>query len=304
MTLPVTDTTANGQSIEQQPGSISFVVTVTDRLDHAARNLAAIRSRLRDCDEVIVLTSVVPSKQDVPPDRWFAIITIDDATAFVLRAQIPAVCRNEWVVLLEDHAFIEPRTIDSIREAIAANPGIDLIPFLGKNLTSNSPWGYANFLFTFALVWAPIDRPPPFSVVPSAIVRRARLGGSTPLAEGVWELRLIPEIFSEGKIAYANDIFVDHFRPVEFISAIILSFRNARNGAALQRQLGDPFRKIIYEGWFCAGPRPRRLARALASRRHEVPAGSFRRIRVLGYAHLIGNVVGSFFGAGRSGHYL
>jgi hypothetical protein len=115
-------------------------------------------------------------------------------------------------------------------------------------------------------------------------------------------LKLIPGIFSRGKIAYSNDIFIDHFKPVTPLSAVILAFHNARVGAALQRKLGVPVRDIVREGWYCAAPRPQILAKALAGRIQELPGGTFRRIRILGCAHLVGNVVGSFFGAGRSGH--
>src|SRR5207302_1937766 len=137
-------------------------------------------------------------------------------SAFALRAHVPAVCRKEWVVVLEDHALIGPRTIDAVRELIRAKPELDLIPFLAKNLTSVSRWGWANFLYNFAPVWAPLDTPPPFSVVTSAIVRRAKLGHQTPLEEGAWELRVIPGIFSRGETASSNDVFFDHVKPLNF----------------------------------------------------------------------------------------
>jgi hypothetical protein len=206
--------------------------------------------------------------------------------------------------VLEDHAVTGPRTIDAIREMICANPELDLIPFLAKNLTSVSPWGWANFLFNFSLVWAPLHSPPPFSVVTSAVVRRAKLGGETQLDEGAWELRVIPKLFSEGRTASSNDIFFDHVKPLNFRSALAIAFHNSRAGAALQRKLGIPVRNIVYEGWYCAGPRPRLLAAAVAHRMHELPARSLARVRLMGCAHLIGNIVGSFFGGGRSGHKI
>ncbi|PWT84832.1 MAG: hypothetical protein C5B58_04055 [Acidobacteria bacterium] len=282
--------------------SISFVVTATDRLEHAGPNLATLRSKLRGGDEVFVFTCLEAAEGAVPSESWYSVVTVPDATVFALRARIPAVCRNEWIVLLEDHALIEPRAIDSIREVIRSNPDIDLIPFLAKNLSSKSRWGWAVFLYVFALVWTPIDEPPPFSAVTSAVVRRARLGKEVPLDEGLWELKVIPGIFSRGKTAYSNDICIDHFKPVTPLSAVILAFHNARVGAALQRKLGVPVRDIVREGWYCAAPRPQILAKALARRMHELPTGTFQRIRILGCAHLVGNVVGSFFGAGRSGH--
>jgi hypothetical protein len=296
---------ANSPALNQNRDSISFVVTAREELDRAAPTLAALRSQLREDDEVIVLTGCEPAKAaSSAADSWYSVFSFPDATAFALRAQIPAVCRKEWVVLVEDHALVGPRAIDAIRELIHTKPELDLIAFQAKNLTSVSPWGWANFLYTFAPVWAPLDTSPPFSVVTSAIVRRAKLGRETPLEEGAWELRVIPGIFSEGKTASSRDIFFDHVKPLNFTSALTIAFHNARFGAALQRKLGIPLRNIIYEGWYCAGPRPRLLAEAVAHRRKELPARSFERVRLMGCAHLIGNVVGSLFGGGRSGHQI
>jgi len=300
--MPPTEDRIHADSRAEANCSISFVVTATDRLEHAAPNLATLRSRLRDGDEVFVFTSIEDPTPPATKDSGYSVVTVPDATVFALRARIPAICRNEWIVLLEDHALIEPHAIDSIRELIRSKPGIDLIPFLAKNLRSKSRWGWAVFLYVFALIWAPIDGPPPFSAVTSAVVRRARLGKAAPLEEGVWELKLIPGIFLTKRTAYSNDIFIDHFKTVTPLSAVILAFHNARAGAALQRKVGVHVRDIVREGWYCAAPRPQILAQALALRIHELPAGTFWRIRILGCAHLVGNVVGSFFGAGRSGH--
>lgn len=294
---------ADSLALDQDRASISFVVTARERLDQAAPNLAAFRSKAGEADEIIVITGCA-APTAATPASWYSVFAVPDPSEFALRAQIPAVCRKEWVVVLEDHAVIGPRTIDAIREMICANPELDLIPFLAKNLTSVSPWGWANFLFNFSLVWAPLDSPPPFSVVTSAVVRRAKLGGETPLEEGAWELRVIPGLFSEGRTAFSNDIFFDHVKPLNFLSALAIAFHNSRAGAALQRKLGIPIRNILYEGWYCAGPRPRLLAAAVAHRMPELPARSFGRVRLMGCAHLIGNIVGSFFGGGRSGHKI
>jgi hypothetical protein len=295
---------ASGPAMERGRGSISFVVTAPERLDRARSSLAIIRSRFREGDEVFVVTGIEPAKSATSADSWYSVVTIPHASSFAIRAQVPAICRNEWVIVLEDHALIEPCAIDSIRKLICAKPELDMIVFLAKNLTSVSRWGWAIFLFNFTLIWAPLDAPPPFSAVTSAVVRRAKFENETPLEEGVWELRLIPKIFSEGKIAYSNDIFFDHVKPVNFVSAVILEFHNARAGAAIQRKLGTPVRNIIYEGFYCAGSRPGILAKAAAHRLHELPAGTFQRVRVVSCAHLIGYIIGSIFGGGRSAHKI
>ena len=178
--------------------SISFVVTATDRLEPADGSIDEVAAKAATAAAIVHLPR--GSKAAAPTKSWYSVVTVPEATVFALRARIPAICRNEWIVLLEDHALIEPRAIDSIREVIRSNPDIDLIAFLGKNFRSKSRWGWAVFLYVFALIWAPIDGPPPFSAVTSAVVRRARLGKEAPLEEGVWEVKLIPGIFHGGRL--------------------------------------------------------------------------------------------------------
>jgi hypothetical protein len=295
---------ASGPAIGQSPASISFVVTVPDRRYRAPPNLATIRSRLHDGDEVIVLTGAEPAEAGASAESWYSVVTSPEPGGFSTRAQTPAICRNDWVVMIEDHALIEPRAIDAIRELIRANPDLDMIVMWAKNLTSVTRWGWAIFLFNYALIWAPNDRRPPFSSVTSAIVRRAKFETEMPLKEGVWELQLIPKIYSEGKFAYSNEIFFDHVKPATFVSAVVLAFHNARTGAAVQRTLGVRRRTILHEGWHCARRRPQVLAKAVAHRLDELPAGTFRRVSVVSYAHLIGYIAGIMFGGGRSAHKI
>src|SRR5262245_39022657 len=302
MTHPL-EATADASAVEPQPGSVSFVVTSYEQVERAETNLKFLQSVMRDGDEVIVLTGAEPVAPP-SPTSWFRVVTVPHATEFMLRAHIPAVCCKEWVVMLEDHSFVDDRIIAAIRQMLRGGPDADLIVFLAKNLTSVSRWDWAIFLHTFALVWAPLVRPPPFAPVTSVIVRRSALGSEAPMQEGAWELDVIPRIFRTGKIAYSNDIFVDHVRSMTLASAFLIAFHNARAGAALQRVHRIPIRNILYEGWYAFVPRPRELAEALADRRHELPPATFWRLHVIGLAHLIGNFVGSFFGGGRSAFRL
>lgn len=288
----------------QSPGSISFVITAPRHLRNIPANLAALRSQLCEGDEVIVMTGIKPTDTETSGHISYSLVIIPDASAFTLRAHIPAVCHNEWVVLIEDHALVEPPAVRSIRELIRSKPELDMVVFLAKNLTSISPWGWAIFLFNFALIWAPLRVAPPFSPVTSAVIRRAKFRTDVRLQEGAWELQLIPKIYSEGKFAYSNAIFFDHVKHVNFVSAVIVEFHNARAGAAFQRSLGVPIGNILREGRHCAVIRPGKLAEAAASRLRELPAGTFRRVRVVSIAHFIGYIAGILLGVGRSAHKL
>lgn len=128
----------------------------------------------------------------------------------------------------------------------------------------------------------------------------AALGTDARLPDGTWELQLIPRIFNSGKFEYANDIYINHVKPMNLVSALRLGFHNARAGAALQRRLAIPTRNVLYEGWFAFAPRPRQIAKALRERMSGLPAGTIWRLHAVGLMHLIGNTVGCYLGGGRS----
>ena len=97
----------------------------------------------------------------------------------------------------------------------------------------------------------------------SAVVRRSKLRSDARLAQGAWELQIIPRIFNSGKIEHSNDIFINHVKPMSLGSALRLGYHNARAGAALQRDLAIPARNVLYKGWYAFAPRPRLIAKAL-----------------------------------------
>jgi hypothetical protein len=280
--------------------SVSFVVAGGEYSDLCVPLLKRLAAALRADDELILVVRRDHSQTATFRPESLRVIEIAGASIYRMRALLPKICQREWVVLLEDHTMVEPSAIDDIRRLIRERPDIDLIPFFGKNLTSTGPWGWANFLFTFALVWAPLDHPPPLSIVTSAVVRRACLGAGEPLKEGEWELAIIPGIHRSGKFACSNLIFVDHIKPVRFLAALALNFHNARSGAAIQLDLGHGRRRVIREGWLTFWKHPRHLIRTLTSRRKELPAGTWARLHALGFMYLVGNVTATLFGGGRA----
>ncbi|MCZ7658966.1 MAG: alpha/beta fold hydrolase [Xanthobacteraceae bacterium] len=282
--------------------TISFVV-VTETGAHACgRNLDVLRTVGTDSDEILVVT-----RQDhvaeVPyrGEGWLRVVGVPEASVFALRASAPKHARNDWIVLLEEHSLVTAATLEAARSIIRERRDVDLIMFLGRNLTSTGPWEWANFLHTFALVWAPIEGPPAFSPAPAAIVRRSVIG---ELREGGWEFELIPRLFASGRVAFGNEIYIDHVRPLAGAECLVLNFHNARACAGLSRRLGRPTRAILYEGWHVFAERPQQLTRALAPRLRELPAGTPWRLRAVGFAHLLGCLAGALFGPGRSTHAI
>src|SRR4051812_19652434 len=84
---------ANSPAPNQNRATISFVVTAREGLDDAAANLAAFRPKLHEDDEVIIITGRAPAKTSIPAaDSRYSVVTLPDASAFMLRAHVPAVC--------------------------------------------------------------------------------------------------------------------------------------------------------------------------------------------------------------------
>lgn len=291
-------------AVSPSAGSISFVITARRYSNRVDPLLKVVASAKRLDDEIILLVSEDHADAATFRPAWLRVVAFPNASIYGLRSQIPAVCQREWVVLLEDHVMVEPGAIEEIRRLIREQPDLDLIPFAAKNLTSTEKWDWAIFLFTFALVWAPLARPPPFAIVTSAIVRRSRLGSGAALQDGEWELRVIPGIFRTGKLAFSDDIFIDHIKPKSAREAMTNIYQNARSGAGLQLDLGRRSRPVIREGWYTFARRPGELVRALAERKRDVPAGTRLRLHVLGFAHMIGFVLAVLFGGGRATYDL
>ena len=285
-------------------GSISFVVAGGEYSDLCVPLLKRLAAALQADDELIlVVRRDHPQIATFRPER-LRVIEIAGASIYRMRALLPKICQREWVVLLEDHTMVEQSAIDDIRRLIRERPDIDLIPVLGKNLTSTGRWGWANFLFTFGPVWAPLDHPPPFSIVTSAVIRRSCLGAGEPLKDGEWELAIIPGIYRNGKFASSNLIFVDHIKPLRFLAALVLNFYNARSGAAIQLDLGHGRRRVIHEGWLTFWKHPRRLIRTVRTRGKELPTGTRARLYALGFVFFVGNVTATLFGGGRAVFYI
>lgn len=145
------DAEASAPDRIRNPGSISFVITAPRHLREIPANLATLRSQLCEGDEVIVMAGNAPTEMEASGHVSYSLVVIPDASVFTLRAHIPAVCRNERVVLIEDHALVEPPALRSIRELIRTNPELDMIVFLAKNLTSILRWGWSIFCSTLRL---------------------------------------------------------------------------------------------------------------------------------------------------------
>jgi hypothetical protein len=281
--------------------SISFAIITESGARYCGAILERLRAARRESDEVLLVTRDDRVRDlPVPIEPWFRVVAVPgDASEFTLRGHLPLIARKDWVVALEDHVLVTADTFSAIRDMIRTRADIDLVVFLAANLTSVTRWSWAAFLHTFTLVWAPIAGPPPYAPVTSAIIRRSVLGAEK-LKDGEWEFEIIPRLLREERYAYANDIYVDHVKPIRALAAFALIYHNGRACAGIERRMGRSARKIVGT----AASRTRLIGPTLIARKAQLPSGTVWRWRVLQVAHVLGAAVGVALGGGRSAHKL
>jgi len=284
-------------------GSLSFVVTSKEGYAAAAPLFEVLGSARRSDSELILLTAADCSADaEILSSRGIRAVEVPGASLFDLRSRIPMACRKDWVFLVEDHAMLDRRAIDAAYRLIEQRPELDLIAVVGKNLTSVTAWGWANFIQTFAFHWAPLPDRPGSSLATNVIVRRSKLGNRA-LAAGQWEFSLIPGIYKTGRVGFSNEVSVDHIKHVDLVSAFALNFHNGRACAGVVggngRSVGSSVRSVR-RAWRSYRRRQDQMRAKIAMRSQELPAGLGWRLRIIGMAHLLGTVAGSCFGGGKS----
>jgi hypothetical protein len=283
------------------PPTVSFVVTSIGGYRQVAAQLALLHSARRPGSEIVLLAGADCSADaQALAGLEVRCAAFPGASIFDLRTHIPAICRTDWVCVVEDHATLGRGAVDALYGLIERRPEIDAIVVLAKNLTSASRWAWANFLYTFSCAWAPMAEMPRKLFATNVAVRRARLGTGARLGEGDWELRLIPAIYAQGNVAYSNEIFVDHIKHVGLRGAMAINFHNARACAALFGRSRKSMRGALREGLDAVLNQQRDVRAEIAHRKRELPTSMTWRLHVIGLAHFLGAVLGARFGAGDS----
>jgi hypothetical protein len=288
---------AHAVSVPRSP-SLSFVITSLTGGSKLRKTLDVIGAAARNGDEIVVLAATGGEEEQAECRRVGARLVADHgASVFGLRARLPDVARKEWLVLVEDHALPEPQTIAALRTLIGRNPELEIVPFLTVNDRSRGPWGWASFLQTYALYWAPLPQPPPFCAPNNVVVRRDAIDNDGAL--GHWEFESIPRVFARGKIGWSNEVTVAHEKHVGALAACLLHFRNGRTSAGVVRKLlGLPRRVMLREVHKVMTERLAANRARIGPRLSELPRGTMRRLTVLAAAHAMGWAVGTWFGAG------
>jgi hypothetical protein len=268
------------------------------------RILGAIGPQLGPEDHLVVLDG---SRADnpatlsgVPAQARCDHVRRPGASAFHLRTEIPVFADRDIAVLFEDHAVPGPRFFGEARRLFASDAELVAIKVLGRNDTSTSRWSWANFLIAFAETLHPAETMPPTLLSTSAVVRRSVLPKG-PLPFGAWETELLPSFNRPGRrLAWSNDVYIDHIDPCDMRAAITGNFNNQRALAAIRVANGHRRGKLTARAIKDLGlRRHREIARALAGREEfRYSVENRGKLILIGWASAFGAIIGAYFGLG------
>jgi hypothetical protein len=267
------------------------------------RLLAALRGQLGPTDRIIILDGT----HGPPPNSAAAVgggavehVRAAGESAFHLRSLVSAMADREITVLFEEHAIPGPRFVADVRRRFAEDSDLVAFKILGRNDTSTDPWSWANFFMAFSDCLHPAREMPKAMLSTSAALRTAALRSTSPTL-GAWETQVMPGFNREPhKVAYSNDVWIDHIDPCNMKVALVGNFRNQRSLAALRVAQGHRRGKLSVRAFKdLAVRRPGQIGQALVGRdeyRHFV--ANRWKVTLVCWASACGAVVGAWFGPG------
>ena len=172
-------------------------------------------------------------------------VSIPNAPVVVLVSEGMRHASKDWIVFFEDHGRPLPGLVAAYREAIAANPDIDLFSGAMENLTSTSPWSFASFLFNSTEFWPPAHGAPAGAIVANLAVRRSAILPSELAAVGALEMMTIPRLASAHRYRHWPKASVDHTRHLTWRQALGFQYASSVTYANVNLRLGLS-RGILY----------------------------------------------------------
>lgn len=142
---------------------------------------------------------------------------------------------GEWVLVTEHHARPLPGLLAAYSEAVEANPGIDLFSGEVENLTSISPWAFANFLISLGDFWPSAHSQPSTASNANLLVRRCAILPSELALEGGFLYLTIARLVAAGRHGHCAGAVVDHVLPLTFSEAVAFQYHCVATGTAARR---------------------------------------------------------------------
>ena len=160
-------------------------------------------------DVEFLIADARPVSNDVLPPRMRRIAKPGASVQWLIDEGMRQ-ARGEWVLLTEDHCRPLPGLFVAYRQARQAHPDCDLIAGAAENLTSSSPWGFANFLSGLSHVWPRAKGAPPDASNANLLVRRSAIPPEEIAIDGGFLALTIPRLIAAGRHATCQAARVDH----------------------------------------------------------------------------------------------
>ena len=284
---------------------LQIVFVTTDGVATVADAAANLLSGLDERHRVSILDGS-ESQEDHPLLRHPAVErhAYPGASVFELRRKLPLIAADtEWIALFEDHNVAPAGWLAAAHRAMAeAEPFTTALIGPLANLTSVSPWCWANFLGNFAPNWHPISGHAG-PLIANLVFRRDLLP-DWELPFGAFETVLLPKFARQSRVV--NDMWTNHVQHRSFITATSSHAHNARVIGALARMSVPSPWPPIADAIRLARERPALLSDIIAAhpRSSEPPPHTALRLRWLAWVVCVAYCWGVLFGPGRSDHHL
>jgi len=212
---------------------LSLAITVPDGTASCLplRQLAA----MGDSEKIEV---IVADGTDAPvPSGSPAMVHLRMPGADTLTLRRAAIARasHEWVVVIEDHCVLDPGFFAAYREAILAQPGIDLFSGAVTNETGPNPSSMANFLFGYCDHWPKSRARPSGALIANLAVRKSAIGDEALACDGGFEFETLARLGQASRYAHCARAVADHVQNGSLLECCRARFRNGRSTAASWR---------------------------------------------------------------------
>lgn len=271
--------------------SISVVVTAPQGIDHCVY----LDSLAKEADGETLEIVVVDGASDYVDQSRKGVRHIS-VPGYGIHGLITEGVRSaamEWVLVTEDHCRPLPGFLDAYRNAIRANPDVDLFSGATENLTSTSDWSFANFLVGLPEFWPAIEQNPKKASNANLLVRRSAIRPSELVGDAGFLDLTLPRLIAAGRQAPCMAASVDHVLPLSRPDAISFQFhcaaggRNVRHATAPIRPLPvELVRDVLVLGYFSTVRPLKTMARLRGTKHFTLPTAL--RVLVLSATHGLG----------------
>ncbi len=200
----------------------------------------------------IVVADATPGPPSAVP-RAVRVVKVPGGGIQQLIAEGVRAASGDWILVTEDHCRPLPGLIAAYRDAVAAHPGADLFSGATENLTSTSPWSFANFIVGLRTSWPEFGFRDADATNANLLIRRGAILANELATEGALLNLTVPRLIALGRQRNCPTACVDHVLPLTALGAVEFVYRCAQSGAAVRRATVPPRPAAVQFLRDCAG---------------------------------------------------